>query len=519
MDVFAAHVIPELRVMDVQSLGQSCTCFRTMSRSLADHVWRRVAQNTFTGLHPVLQVDSGSILERLQHLAAVRGAVACGQLVSKGVNWPGGHSLSELNHGASQLLPLRNARVDADISLGEIDEKSDVCSFRRSIKTPTIEGLWENDSKKVVWSGDDQLVAVSYHVRSASDPRAEWNANGHFDVVYVVDVAAQSLQEATNTLNKEGGPWLEDVGFVPGCHLLFAQWKDEYSDIQPNYYTDVLRPGTGPLWDLIVRVPYPDPRFLSGIAFHPSGVKLALANSTCVKVSFLDGCDASHELSASCESPSEMSSGMYTTAWSASGDRLLYLQAGKTEAHLHVYDDTTYMLASSHALPHLILDSSWRSISLFASFSAFAVTCAIGADNHIDTRVKVQVCSLNDDRLGMQLAVIDGQSPPAWNADGTLVAVMVAAAAGGSQDALCIYTAHSGSCIQQCRHQAWVGGMRRQGPFRFRSAGAVQSQPLVSPTYRFSYQLMWARSETRIVVVGGHLGRCSKRWTIVDIQM
>lgn len=449
-DIFALHICPKLEVADLQRLSQSCATLRRVSRSLPDRVWRCVAENTYPRSHPIMRVDSCSILADLESLAASRAAVLRGQMVAD--NLP--HVWTNCNHAATQLITGKN---DEELQLWDIDPANKQQTRNWAGKRPSIEGEWESAHDGYVWSEDDKLIAIRHSGRSDEDERSRYNANGHFDIVWVVDTTTRTVDEATNSIKtNDTYAHVELVAFAPHTRMLLVQW-DHNAAGSDGFFIDVYQPGGS--WELLVRVHDPCAQYLtrSSTAFHPSGQSFALARPHCVSVFPFDGGDA-YDLPVG---PLDSDFDMCTVSWSATGSRVLYWQADKIVATLHVYDDATHALISSHAIAvvdfqlpptQCLTGPKWYPRCLLASYNSLAcVYCEVVAYRH--KNFKVLLCNLADGKVGQLLAVIDARCEPVFSLEGAFLAVI--ADISNSAVALRIYDTRTGSCVLELGHAQW----------------------------------------------------------------
>ncbi|KAK9790529.1 hypothetical protein WJX73_000149 [Symbiochloris irregularis] len=106
------------------------------------------------------------------------------------------NSDSAVNHQGTQII----MRKGDDITVSQLHLDQSPIALSTVFKKTPVEAINEADDVETAdvsftWSPDDDNVAIRFIISNRDDPRAEFNENGYFDVLYNLSIGAQSLQE------------------------------------------------------------------------------------------------------------------------------------------------------------------------------------------------------------------------------------------------------------------------------------------------------------------------------------
>lgn len=450
LGVIATHVLPRLTVRDLQAIGQCSTEFRHLVHdSLSASTWRNVAENSFPLAHPVLLVDSANIRAKVNQLAARRAALCSDQLlVEASINlWPADRPSMQINspavasHAGTQLIALQGGQV----RLWELDATSHTVQQTCSKPSPEIVDaeVVESADCQLVWSADDQLVALAFTICNYEDERAEFNENGWFSVVYVLQVADFSLHEIAVTAEISS---LQPVRFIPESNMLVLPWDSIDDD---ECHIDIYNPK----WQHVVRISDPDIKIEARLAFSRDGQLMAVGHPTNVYIYGLDG-----QLKYKMEAGGDAGQQFYDVAWSPAGDQIFLWQGRVAPARLNIFDCTSHALVASHpmtGLPDIPTIGLPKPLLLIASFSAAAML-------HCRTSyypgffADVQLTTLESSHLEKPLAAFQSLTVPAFSPDGAFVAVISPVMRDKQQvPALHILETQRGVVVREFQPEAW----------------------------------------------------------------
>ena len=238
--VLAYHVVPHLRLRDAQALSRACSSLhRVVQTSLPAATWAILARCNFLPGHPLPAADSWHMQAEMAQLVQFHASVRSGKCVrtANACMLKGSaardlytDSPAYLSHSGELFVCLRAKEIRLySLSLSRADGGRDGDHDRPMasliFSRPSMEGsnTAEHVECKCVWSPDDSWVAIWYTVRDYDDPRNEFNANGFFDVVYVLDVTAREVAEVMHTAEVET---LNGVSIAPNGKLLSLYWHN-----------------------------------------------------------------------------------------------------------------------------------------------------------------------------------------------------------------------------------------------------------------------------------------------------
>lgn len=214
-DVLAHHVVPLLKLRDVQALGQTCIDLRRMvQQDLPECSWSSLALQSFPPTHPICMSRSPDIKSQLDTLARFHASVRSKAARAPGI--PGsfkrwvcglerpaynevGAATSAVSHSGGLFL----CQQDDSICLYSLDldlagSTKPVASLEVSL--PSVEKHHDEHGRtwaycRCFWSPDDSWALICYRVRDQNDPRSHFS--GIFGAICIYEMATMQVEAVT----------------------------------------------------------------------------------------------------------------------------------------------------------------------------------------------------------------------------------------------------------------------------------------------------------------------------------
>ena len=426
-DVLAHHVVPCLKLRDAQALSQTCTRLRKLVHTgLPAATWTSLARRTFSPAHPILAVNSSQTQSEVAQLAHFHASVRSGKPVSTsqacileakadyGFDSPAYLSHSGKLFLCQQAMEIRLYSLSLAGTSGGAPVQDAAPMASLIFSRPTLEH--SNEAELIdcsfTWSSDDSWVAIWYNIRDSSDPRAQFNANCFFSVIYVFDLATKEVSSVMHTKDIET---LERVLISPNSKLLFLAWRTfTINGISVDIYDRGQRRLTSSVLDKDGGTEL--------LSLSPSSKYFAMPHAADVTVYCADGTLQAvlwSEMPAHKHSP--------LAAWSPDESQLAYWSPGSPST-LCIFETQQWLLVRSIALEELdaleadacLLWSFYGLMPLVWSCDEHAPGSVLMPSELADTSPYRAIAKIKGVRGSMR-----GISLPAISADGAFVAVAV----------------------------------------------------------------------------------------------